>query len=252
MVINGNFDTGTFQSWRTIGNNSIDTSAFGVSLSGNPEAEIENNASSTGNAVDASDLEEFLNLNPGDLDSELGNVTEGSVIKQTITTNPGDEIQYTVKFLTNESLDSTFNDTAFVSFTADGFSTQVIELFDTSDVIFSSPSPDYARESNEVTFTVISNVDGELTMGFGVVDSQDTIVDSALYVDDVTLIPGLMITLDIEEVEFPTLDESNLPVISSNGSDMTSVGGNISLTTDFLISGIEGIEEIDRMETELI
>ena len=186
---NGGFETGTFSSWQTIGDTSIQTAEFGIEPSqGDFQALIVNGASVAGGSVIDSDLEAFLELNPGILDN-LGNgdVTEGSAIKQTFTANAGDILTFDWNFLTNEATpDVTFNDFAFFSITP---FTQ--ELADTASPIFvDTLAEGFAQETGLQTTSVAISESGTFTLSFGVADISDNITDSALLVDNIQINPS--------------------------------------------------------------
>jgi len=186
-VINGNFETGNFSSWRTIGDNRIETAALGTGpIEGTFQALLTTGASASGGAVEQVDLEEFINLPSGLLDN-LGNgdVTEGSAIKQTFTANAGDILTFNWNFLTNEGTGSFFNDFAF--FSVNPFS---LELADTNSPFFTSSSAGFNQETGFQTISIGIAQTGTYTLAFGVVDVGDTVVDSALIVDNVQVIPS--------------------------------------------------------------
>ncbi|MEO0377884.1 MAG: PEP-CTERM sorting domain-containing protein [Cyanobacteria bacterium P01_A01_bin.17] len=142
--------------------------------------------SATAQVVSDADIESFLGLTSGTIDG-LGNgdATEGSAIKQTFSGTAGQTLTFDWNFLTNEvTPDPTFNDFAFISLFPDGSST----LADTN-----SRFPLLGNDisfNNETGFNAFSFVlpdDGDYTLGLGVVDVGDTIVDSALLVDNLNL-----------------------------------------------------------------
>ncbi len=183
---NGSFETGTFSSWRTIGDTSIETEEFGVTpTDGSFQALITNGFSDSGGSVVDSDLEQFLGITPGLLDN-LGNgdVTEGSAIKQTFTANAGDILTFDYNFLTNEQTpEATFNDFAF--FTLTPFT---LELADTNEPIFvETLATGFNEETGYQTATIGISESGTFTLGVGVVDVGDDIVDSAIVVDNFSI-----------------------------------------------------------------
>jgi hypothetical protein len=117
-LINGGFETGDFTGWTTLGETSIETSAFG---SGPTQGTSQASLSTEGAAFAGSIIEEFLGLDPGSLDNlgtsldflpfPGGVASQGSAIRQTFTANAGDLLTFDWNFLTNEpSLFPTFND----------------------------------------------------------------------------------------------------------------------------------------------
>ncbi|MBE9037157.1 PEP-CTERM sorting domain-containing protein [aff. Roholtiella sp. LEGE 12411] len=188
-VINGNFETGTFSNWRTIGDNRIETAALGTGTSeGTFQALLTTGASASGGAVEQSDLEQFLKLPSGLLD-KMGNgdVTEGSAIKQTFTANAGDVLTFDWNFLTNEATPSFFNDFAF--FSVNPFT---LELADTnSSGFFSTSAVNFSQETGFKTISIGIAQTGTYTLSIGVVDVGDSVVDSALIVDNIQVLSSI-------------------------------------------------------------
>lgn len=132
-------------------------------------------------------LEGFLGLTPGTLDG-LGNgdATEGSAIKQTFSGTAGQIVTLDWNFLTNESTPAgLYNDFAFISvFPLGGTST----LADTNSSSFLQGSN--TRFNNETGFNTFSYqlpANGTYTVGLGVVDVSDRILNSGLLVDNVNV-----------------------------------------------------------------
>ena len=177
-IINGGFETGNFNGWSTIGDTSIETSAFGSGpTEGNFEALLTNGSIS----IPDSAIESFLGLTSGTLDSlSTNNVTEGSAIKQTFTAQAGDIVSFDWNFLTFEFTPTFFNDFAFVSLS----STEV--LADTFSPFASSLSS-FSEETGFNTFSFEIPASGNYTLGLGVMDVEDTIIDSGLLVDNVSV-----------------------------------------------------------------
>jgi len=187
VIINGGFETGDFTGWSTTGNTSIQDSTFGSGpVEGTYDALL-----TTGSdpdfgdpSVSASDLETFLGLAPGSLNG-LGNgdATEGSAIKQTFSAQAGDVLSFDWNFLTSEPDEEvTFNDFAFVSLLS------LETLADVASSTFvSSQSILFSLETGFQTFSVVIPADGIYTLGLGVVDVDDDIVDSGLLIDNVKL-----------------------------------------------------------------
>ncbi len=216
IIENGSFETGDFQNWRTIGDTSIETDDLGIFPSdGNYQALLTNGYSDAGGSVVDSDLEEFLDLAPGSLDGLVGgDATEGSVIKQTFTVEAGDIVSFDWNFLTNEATpSSTFNDTAFL--TVNGFT---LELADTGATFVPAPDVDEFNEQTDtqnLTFSIATA--GTYTIGFGVVDVGDAIVDSALVID-------------------------NIQQTQSLGSNVMAIGSDSSMSDVDLVFGENGFE----------
>ena len=185
-IENGNFETGDFRNWNTIGDTSIETEDLGIfPTEGTYQALINNGYSDAGGSVIDSDLEEFLDLAPGSLDNLVdSDATEGSFIKQTFTVEAGDVVSFDWNFLTNEATPSAeFNDTAFL--TVNGFT---FELADTGANFVEANNVDEFNEQTDTQTLAFSIANaGTYTIGFGVVDVGDDIVDSGLAIDNVAV-----------------------------------------------------------------
>ncbi len=184
-IENGSFETGDFRDWNTIGDTSIETNDLGIfPTDGTHQALITNGFSDAGGSVEDLDLEEFLDLASGSLDGLVGgDATEGSAIKQTFTVEAGDVVSFDWNFLTNEFTPTTFNDTAFLN--VNGFT---FELADTGANFVDAPNVDQFNEQTDTqTLTFSIATAGTYTIGFGVVDVGDEIVDSGLAIDNVAI-----------------------------------------------------------------
>ena len=177
-LVNGSFETGDFTNWETIGNTSIQTSSFGSGPTKGDFQALLFNAQPT--AFDLS-IELFLGLPFGSLDGlGNGNATTGSAIKQTFTAQAGDTLTFDWNFLTDEATPTVFNDFAFVSIAG------VDTLADTSSEFVSSLTP-FVEETEFNNFSFTFENTGTYTLGLGVTNSVDTVVNSGLLVDNVNL-----------------------------------------------------------------
>ncbi|MBT9096946.1 hypothetical protein KFZ76_04360 [Methylovulum psychrotolerans] len=132
---------------------------------------------SPGSVTDAK-LEAFLGLAPKTLDALVkGNATNGSAVAYSVTAKVGDQLAVSYDFQTNEAFQaSRYNDTAFLSVAAAGFTdTQVIA--DTFSTVF------VGYQSYTYTFTQ----NGTFTVGLGVVNKTDITLNSALQVAAIRL-----------------------------------------------------------------
>jgi hypothetical protein len=199
----GDFESGDFTAWSTVGDTRIETAAFGsgpvegrfqafLSTAGPVEAQDE----PVGNAVPVSDLERFLGCDPGSLDSlATDTVIEGSAIRRTFTARAGDIVSFEWNFLTNEYTNlhefppsPVFNDFAFVTITAEAF-LEAVSLADTFWSVALSATT-FFGETGFTTFSFTIPVTGTYTLSIGVVDVGDREVTSGLLIDNVSLTPA--------------------------------------------------------------
>ncbi|MEQ8995340.1 MAG: PEP-CTERM sorting domain-containing protein [Coleofasciculus sp. B1-GNL1-01] len=181
-IVNGGFETGNFDGWQTLGDTSIETSAFG---SGPKEGDFQ--ALLRTSSINDFQLESFLGLPSGSLDA-LGNgdATEGSAIKQTFTAKAGQVVKFHWNFLTDElDFDDdpfSFNDFAFVSLTS------LNELGDTS-LSFMNSLTEFSDETGFEEFSYVIPTTGTYSLGIGVTDVDNRIFESGLLVDKVAVTP---------------------------------------------------------------
>ncbi len=177
-IINGGFETGDFTDWNTIGNTSIVDGSFGNSPT---EGTYDALLSTGGATVSDSAIEDFLGLSAGSLDILGGvNATGGSAIKQTFTANAGDILEFDWNFLTNEFTPTFFNDFSFVSVSS------IDLLADTFSDFVTSLTP-FSEETGFQTFSFTIPTSGSYTLGLGVLDAADNIIDSGLQIDNVSV-----------------------------------------------------------------
>ncbi|QSJ14491.1 PEP-CTERM sorting domain-containing protein [Nostoc sp. UHCC 0702] len=142
-----------FTGWQSVGNVSL--SDQGASLS-----------STVG--VSDTDIETFLGLDAGALDSiNFEDATNGSAIKNTFTVESGDVLTFDWRFQTSDYLP--YNDFSFYS-----IGSSVSKLADVQQV------GDYGNTTSQTSYTFTTA--GTYTVGFGVVNSRDTAVNSNLNV----------------------------------------------------------------------
>ena len=133
---------------------------------------ISNGAGSVSDAA----VEAFLGLGAGTLDAiSTGNATQGSAAEIVFDVAGGTTLSFDWAWSSNEGSGSFFNDFAFVSISMNGVSV----LADTFDL-----------DGTTGTFSYTAGTNGSLAIGIGVMDLQDTIVDSFLDVDNIQAIPA--------------------------------------------------------------
>lgn len=234
------FESGNFTNFTTIGNASIQTESYGTPpTEGNFQALI-----TTGfPAVPDTAIESFLGLSAGAIDNlGNGNATEGSALKlNTITVQAGDVVSFDWDFLTNEGTPTFFNDFAFVSITP----ALVSELADTNSVFALSPTP-FNEETGYQTFEYKFTTAGTYTVGVGVVDVADTVVDSGLLVDNLNIFSEILGTPGNDNLNGTGVSErikglDGNDIINGNGGHDTLLGGAGNDT----IAGASGDDRID-------
>jgi hypothetical protein len=178
-ILNGGFETGLFPPWSTIGDTSaIVTLGTIAPVEGAFQALITNGLGS----VSQGSLETFFGLTAGALDAlGSGDATQGSGIQQSFTANAGETVTFFFNFLTNEATpEPIFNDSSFV--VRDGVATL---LRNTTGAFFPAPGAFFFEQTLYAQFSYVVPTTGTHTLGFGVVDVGDSIIDSGLLVDSV-------------------------------------------------------------------
>ena len=198
-VANGGFESANFNGWSGYGYGGVVTKSFGSP----PTEGTYQGVLTTGGKASDKLMEEFLGLTKGTLDAiGGGNATFGSVIKQTLKVKAGQELTFDFKFLCNDY--PPYNDFAF--FATEGKAV----MLDNIVTCGGNPSKTPFRfESPAGSYTHTFATSGVVTIGFGVIDLIDSLVDSGLIIDNVVLHP-----LDCDETdevnEAITLQASNI------------------------------------------
>jgi len=196
--VNGGFETGDLAGWDAIGVAFIETADLGATPSEASYQTVLTNESDSllspepAAAVSFDELEAFLGLAPFTLDGLVnGLVIDGSAIKQTFTASVGDKLTFDWSFLTLEdpadALAFGTNDFAF--FTLSGAATLTGKLADTQFVPLVQSFTPFELETTYHLAEIILTATGEYTLGIGVVNVDDGIVDSGLLIDNVQLHP---------------------------------------------------------------
>lgn len=177
-----------FGNWSTFGD--VTTTTNTTSLSSNalanddsPNPDTNYNFSGSG-AIPASDLETDLGLTPQSLDPDPNNLiqaTEGSGLSSQLTVTEPTTLNYSWRFLTNDSTDVDNNgfsyaDYAFVSIDGN------LQTLASTDSTLNSSATNYVNEATGTYTRVFSP--GTYDIAFGVVDVQDTNLSSALVLDN--------------------------------------------------------------------
>jgi len=184
--VNGGFEAGVFTTaWDTTGDTSVESA---ISFPGTPTSSGTFHALMTNDApgsVTDTALESFLGLAAGALDAlSTGNATEGSAIKQSITVASGDTLSFDWNFLTDEATPTSFNDMAFWSLTTLTGATLLADTFSSG---FGLSGTTFGEETGYSTTSFTFSSSGTFMLGFGVVDVDDTIANSGLLIDSVSV-----------------------------------------------------------------
>lgn len=176
-VINGGFESNSFENWLTMGTaavvGTIDTAAgTAAPTQGSYQAHVRTNG------VDVADLAQFLGVTEEQIEAANGgvNATNGSAIKTGVTAQAGDEITFYWRFLEQDYLP--YDDFAFVTILTPGASgvTKFASLATVGPNSGSTLAP-------WTPFTYTFQTTGVHWFGFGIVNVQDTALDSDLFID---------------------------------------------------------------------
>lgn len=127
------------------------------------------------NSIEVQGLDTFFGLNAGTIDSALtGDVTNGAGIKQSFTGLAGDTLTQYWDFVSRDYIP--FNDSAFVVINGQ---VTVLASVENGGIEVG----DYGHTGWQ-SFSYTLPADGAYTLGFGVVNIQDTSFDSVLFLDN--------------------------------------------------------------------
>jgi Ca2+-binding RTX toxin-like protein len=190
MAINLGFELGNLTEWSAVGDVEVVSTVFDIApTQGNFQALLTTDNSFS---VSDTDLEAFLGLASGALDAlATANVTEGSAIQsEFLFVKAGEVLTFDWNFLTDEFTPIFFNDLAFVSVNA---TPSLLE--DTTGIFFSTLNP-FSFLSNSQTgyqaFEYKAPSTGYYSIGAGVVDVGDSVVDSYLLVDNLRILKEIV------------------------------------------------------------
>ncbi len=177
---NPGFETGDFTGWLYAGTAAAVGAGYG---SGPTEGSVQAVLTNGSGSVSVTSLEAFLGLSAGTVIAlGNGNATEGSAIKQSFSATAGDMFAFDWNFLTGEETPSPFNDFAFVVFNG-----MLQDLADTGFSPFALSAAPFFSETGfrSFCFTATGATD---TVGIGVVDVRDSVVDSGVLIDHLRVV----------------------------------------------------------------
>jgi hypothetical protein len=201
-----------FGGFTILGDNGIQTASYGVTpTQGTGQVLISTSSDVLGsdgfningtNAVGVSSIETQLGLTTGSLTS--GGYVEGSVIFRTLTLQASDVLSFDWNFLTSELGTANGGNADLGFFVLSNGSATLTNLADATlaDTFAPTGALDFSVATGYQTRTVTIATPGIYTLAFGVLDKDSATVQSALFIDNVTvsstavpepeLLPGLL------------------------------------------------------------
>ena len=191
-VSNGSFSSG-LNGWSAIGDVNLQAGAI---LMTTASVDFEDDFPEVAGAFNASGnpaietgvvggLEQFIGIPFGDLDLDSNTAYEGSALMQSFNVNAGDTLTFNWNYFTTEPNTGVTNellDYAFVSI--NGTVTMLANRFNAVN-----PSLPYDYTTGFQTYSQTFNNATFVTLAFGVVDTNDYIGTSALWFDNVAVVP---------------------------------------------------------------
>ena len=215
-MINGGFEANSFENWLTmgtaavVGTHSTPTTGDVVPSQGDYQARIRTNG------VAVSELATFLGVTEAQIEAANNdrNATNGSAIKTGVSAEAGDEITFYWRFLEEDYMP--YDDFAFVAILTPGASgvTKFASLESVGPGSGSTLAP-------WTPFTYTFQHTGIHWFGFGIVNVQDTSLDSSLFID---AIEG-----DVESVLLESMPENISAEAPEPGSMMLLGAGMAAL-----------------------
>lgn len=177
---NASFELG-FLNWSTAGSFATVTStdAGGSSVAptdGSYFAALSSDPTFGGTPITDAAIETFLGLAAGKLDTlTANNATDGSAIKTTAFLSAGQTLSFDYRFDSTDYLP--YNDFGFLTI-APSFATKLADIQSVGDY----------GDSGWQTYTYVAPTSGTYTIGFGVVDTNDSGVASLLFLDNLRIV----------------------------------------------------------------
>src|SRR5262245_50510175 len=189
--INGNFETGDFTGWQTLGNAGVVGTLVGV-----PPPEGSFQARITSGAIAPETVATFLGTTVAQLQAAnvptLGaTLFSGSALRQTVSVNAGDSISFQWNFLSDQlPQDPTFNDASFLVLAIVPAGTPPILLGNTFTPSSAPPPEGIAFQTGYQTFTSAPFATAtDVTLGVAAFNVGDNVFGSVLLVDNFQVVP---------------------------------------------------------------
>lgn len=252
--LNGGFESG-FTGFETIGNATIQGTGFGTGPTEGSNLALLTNDFAFGGAgpAPAVGIGDFLGGDGGFFfDDDL---TEGSALSFEVFGEVGSSLSFDFNFFTSEATPNVgFNDAAFL--TIDG---QVVSTLADSNSSFSPSdvaSTTFPQETGFSNFEFAFENAGPVNVGFAVLDEGDTIVSSALAIDNILVVPTTEPQpMPSGNLSFESGDFSGFSVTGNASIEDASFGVAPSdgetqalLTTDFSANDAADIELLFDLE----
>jgi len=184
-------------------------------------------------------IEAFLGVAPGGLSPLAAsgdgsdNATNGSAMKTTIMVEAGDEVSFSWFFNADDY--TPFNDFSFVSFNG-----VPVELADISMVGSYNETP-------WATYTHIATASGPLTLGFGVMNTGDSGVNSYLTIDEIKVNGTTVPNGGFENGNFSNWETLGNPSLISNVLYTDEASGQSGSLADLVSFGADGPGEFSLL-----
>ena len=188
---------------------------------------------------DQGTIESFLGIAAGGLSplaasgTGYDDATNGSAMKTTIMVEAGDEISFSWFFNADDY--TPYNDFSFVSFNGQPF-----ELADISMVGSYNETP-------WATYTFTATVDGPLTLGFGVMNTGDSGVNSYLSIDNIKVNGVTVPNGGFENGNFANWDILGDPALISNALYSDEASGLAGSLAELISFGADGPGEFSML-----
>ena len=192
-IINGSFENG-MAGWASVGPNSAvpDGTINGYNATSGSEYAFLNTGIGAQSVATQDIVLGSIGIGPGYIASNFPNAMEGSLLFQIFTLDLNcNTLNFDWNFLTNETPPSqAWNDFAFAHLFDSGMSLTNSVSLDTFSAFPGSGGPEFSHSTGwqSVSFTGLTGGNTD-TLVFGVFDAGDTVVDSALLIDNVHCVP---------------------------------------------------------------